>query len=182
MRFIGQVELNPLLFGNTEGKMAYLFMTQDDESDANTWEADGGENAVVIQPGIVHVPCKPLKTGPTLYRMVERPDQILLSEEPCEFEVQLSFAEDPAFKSQDAVVEMEHSDRSQYLTDLGGNKLGGTPGFLQYDQFPDGMHLKLLLQLDSTSVPFFVNFGDAGIGYAFLSNDGRSGKFLWQCA
>jgi hypothetical protein len=40
----------------------------------------------------------------------------------------------------------------------------------------------LLLQLDSTKVPFFVNFGDAGIGYLFLSADGQTAKFLWQCA
>ena len=25
------------------------------------------------------------------------------------------------------------------------------------------------------------NFGDAGIGYAYISEDGRSGKSLWQC-
>jgi len=31
-------------------------------------------------------------------------------------------------------------------------------------------------------VPFEVNFGDAGVGYAFLSEDGTTSKFLWQSA
>jgi hypothetical protein len=30
--------------------------------------------------------------------------------------------------------------------------------------------------------PIKINFGDAGIGYAFISEDGQVGKFLWQCA
>jgi uncharacterized protein YwqG len=64
---------------------------------------------------------------------------------------------------------------------VGGNKVGGTPGFIQGDQFPDGGPWKLLLQLDSDDVPFYVNFGDAGVGYAYISEDGRKGKFLWQC-
>jgi hypothetical protein len=36
------------------------------------------------------------------------------------------------------------------------------------------------LQLDSTGVPFEVNFGDGGVGYAFLAADGNVGKFAWQ--
>jgi hypothetical protein len=39
---------------------------------------------------------------------------------------------------------------------------------------------RLLLQLDSCSVPFDVNFGDAGVGYAFLNEVGDQAKFLWQ--
>ena len=31
------------------------------------------------------------------------------------------------------------------------------------------------------SVPFSVNFGDAGVGYAFMNADGTEAKFLWQC-
>jgi uncharacterized protein YwqG len=64
---------------------------------------------------------------------------------------------------------------------LAGNKLGGTPGFLQNEDYPGEGEWKLLLQLDSTKVPFYVNFGDAGVGYAFLSADGREARFLWQC-
>ena len=37
------------------------------------------------------------------------------------------------------------------------------------------------LQLDSTLVPFYINFGDAGVGYVFVNIDYTVGKFLWQC-
>ena len=60
-------------------------------------------------------------------------------------------------------------------------KIGGPPVFIQGEEYPAGDGWRLLLQFDSASVPFYVNFGDTGIGYAFLSADGRSGKFLWQC-
>ena len=63
---------------------------------------------------------------------------------------------------------------------LSGNKIGGTPIFLQADEFPGPGTWKLLLQLDSTTVPFSINFGDCGIAYAFISDDGSTAKFLWQ--
>jgi uncharacterized protein YwqG len=52
--------------------------------------------------------------------------------------------------------------------------------FLQGDDTPEGGY-DLLLQLDSTSAPFYVNFGDAGVAYVFIARDRMSGKFLWQC-
>jgi hypothetical protein len=30
-------------------------------------------------------------------------------------------------------------------------------------------------------VPFYINFGDAGVGYAFLDASGSRARFLWQC-
>jgi len=42
MRFIGQIHLEPDLFGKIPGRMAYLFMTDDADVDG-TWESDGGE-------------------------------------------------------------------------------------------------------------------------------------------
>ncbi len=68
-----------------------------------------------------------------------------------------------------------------YRGSLSGNKLGGTPGFLQADELPIADPWYLLLQLDSAQVPFWINFGDAGIGYAFINHAGTDGKFLWQC-
>ena len=70
----------------------------------------------------------------------------------------------------------------EYTDILQGNKIGGTPSFMQCDQFPEPGSWRLLLQLDSARVPFSINFGDAGIGHAFMSHDGTTGKFLWQCA
>jgi hypothetical protein len=55
------------------------------------------------------------------------------------------------------------------------------PDFLQGEEYPKGGPWRLLHQLDSTSAPFGVNFGDAGVGFAFLSQDGTVGTFLWHC-
>ena len=55
------------------------------------------------------------------------------------------------------------------------------PFLMQGDEFPFEGNCRLLLQLDSSSVPFSINFGDAGVGYAFLNEAGNQAKFLWQC-
>jgi hypothetical protein len=165
MRFIGQVALAPNLFGDIPARMAYLFMTDDDEESVDgTYEPDGGENAVVLQPGRFAGPTVEQAEGPTLYRMVERPGAARLVPEPCEFAAALRLGEAPDDGPEDFA-----------------NQVGGTPRFLQGEEYPAGGPWRLLLQLDSPSVPFDINFGDAGVGYAFLSEDGTAGKFLWQC-
>ena len=58
-------------------------------------------------------------------------------------------------------------------------RLAEPPGFLQAAR-DTGSGWRFLLQVDSTTVPFELNFGDGGIGYAFLSPDGGRGKFMWQ--
>ena len=102
--------------------------------------------------------------------------------EPCEFTVQGGISEDPAFVPEPERAEWSEEKWEEYANALDGNKIGGTPVFMQGDEFPGPGSWQLLLELDSTRVPFFVNFGDAGIAYAFLSEDGTTGKFLWQCA
>jgi uncharacterized protein YwqG len=82
---------------------------------------------------------------------------------------------------EDERVEWSEAEFDAYERPLDGNKVAGTPGFIQADEFPEAGPWRLLLQLDSMTVPFHVNFGDAGIGYAYISEDGRSGRFLWQC-
>jgi uncharacterized protein YwqG len=194
MRFICQIRLDPDIFGDIPGKMAYLFMTEEEEDEYvdGTWDSEGGENAVVIQPGgEVNVETVRLEGGPSLYRMAQQPGASLLAPEPIEFAVNLHDGEDPNLIPESEVLELLRTNREQYEANkdnyeryyeaVGGNKVGGTPGFIQGDQFPDGGPWKLLLQLESDDVPFYVNFGDAGVGYAYISEDGRTGKFLWQC-
>ena len=172
MRFIGQVALDPRIFGTIPPRMAYLFMTDDEEFVDRTYEPEGGENAVVLQPGSFAGPALEIAEGPTLYRMAAKPGQDRLVAEPCELAVTLDFGEE---------LESEEDDESEEDQDGYANKIGGTPDFLQDDEYPDGGPWRLLLQLDSSSVPFSINFGDMGVGYAFLSEDGTVGKFLWQC-
>jgi hypothetical protein len=47
--------------------MAYLFMTASEDVHG-TWESEGGENALIVQPGRIpsHVTTAPLAQGPTL--------------------------------------------------------------------------------------------------------------------
>lgn len=171
MRFICQIAIDPEVFGQVEGKMAYLFMTDGEDFVDGTYEPDGGENAVVIQPNGNNVTTTQLAAGPSLYVMREKEDDQLLHPVPCEFSVALKVGDDP-----DRGFENDTNG-----DDLEEAKIGGTPVFLQGEEYPKGGGWRLLLQLDSVTAPFYVNFGDAGVGYAFLSADGRTGKFLWQC-
>ena len=98
-----------------------------------------------------------------------------------EFSVEFEPGEDPDFIAEPDTFKMNEEEYEEYDKAISGNKIGGTPGFMQDDQFPDGGPWNLLLQLDSTKVPFDINFGDAGISYMFISTDGQKGKSLWQC-
>ncbi|OWQ83811.1 hypothetical protein CDN99_25435 [Roseateles aquatilis] len=182
MRFICQIAVSPELFGATSARMAYVFMTDDEAYVDGTWEPDGGENAVILQPGSTALPVEPLTEGPTLYRMVKKFFRTQLVPEPCEFAVQGPVTQDPAYVPESVRAAWPPEQWEAYANALDGNKIGGTPIFVQGDEFPGPGSWQLLLELDSTGVPFFVNFGDAGVGYAFLSDDGGTGKFLWQSA
>lgn len=143
MTFLAQVVLrdSPLT-------LAYVFMTQDDEEDGlETWIPDGGENAVVIQPGGVTpagVRTEPLRTGPGLTL---------------------------------------EGEAYQLVVPAGGHpavQVGGAPDWLQDDERP-GPGWQLAMQVDSSQVPAFIDFGDAGLGYVFVTGDLARGAFLWQC-
>jgi uncharacterized protein YwqG len=105
-----------------------------------------------------------------------------LVSESCEFSVALKPAEDADFVEESERSKWDKAAWESYVSTLGGNKIGGSPIFIQNTEFPSSGRWRLLLQLDSTKVPFSVNFGDAGVGYLFLSEDGQVAKFLWQCA
>jgi uncharacterized protein YwqG len=182
MRFICQIAFNSKLFEPVAAQMAYLFMTDGEEYVDGTWEADGGENAVILQPGHTNVKIEPLIEGPSLYRMVKQPLNNRLVPESCEFSVALKPAEDADFVEESARSKWDKAAWESYASTLDGNKIGGSPIFIQSTEFPSPGRWRLLLQLDSSKVPFMVNFGDAGIGYLFLSEDGQVAKFLWQCA
>lgn len=184
MRFIGQVALHETLFPGGPLRMAYLFMTDEEKYVDGTWEPEGGENAVVVQTAESPENVGQQEVlGPSLYRMVQKPGADRLTPEPCEFAVVLTRANDPVFQPEEARLPAEGaSDSNAYVEAIAGNKVGGTPMFIQSDEFPEGGPWLLMLQLDSTQVPFSVNFGDAGVGYAFVSEDGTAARFLWQCA
>ena len=183
MRFICQIALDDALFPQAAGKVAYIFMTDEDEYVDGTWDPNGGENSVIIQPGgktdagTSGIP----SATPSLYDLVDQPGASTLVAQEREYAVRLSKTSEPAFVEQDQRSNWTEEQFAEYAQALEGNKVGGSPIFLQGDEFPEGGNWSLLLQLDSTAVPFSVNFGDAGIAYVFVDSTGTMGKFLWQC-
>ena len=182
MQFICQIALQEFGF-KTPAKMAYLFMTDsaDGEFVDGTYEPDGGENAIILQPGTTELPTAETTNGPALYRMVEKPGMDRLQPERCEFRIDLDVQDDVEFVAEELRFKMSEEDAEASRGVLEESKIGGSPVFLQGDEFPFEQGWQLLLQLDSCSVPFHINFGDSGLGYAFLNEEGDEGKFLWQC-
>ena len=182
MGFVCQFVIPTNLFPNTEDRIVYLFMVEgEDGGVANTWLPDGGDNKAIVQRILPGATPTKLPEGPTLQKWYEPKKakgvlmRLLLSRaerarRECEFKVRLQpYEPEEARPDRDA----EHFG--------GGCKVGGRPDFIQNEEYPSGVGWKLLLQIDSARVPFEINFGDAGIGYLFLSEDGQQAKFLWQC-
>lgn len=180
MMFVCQILLYPEIFGEVVGRMAYVFMADTDQAMATTWDPDSGDNAVIIHPNgrPTRAPVKPLATGPSIYEYVQIPETGELRPRPMEFAVDVFRRTDPDFVDEANRVAMEDAVFQRYERACEGNKIGGTPLFLQQDALPSGG--KLLVQIDSTKVPFYINFGDCGVGWAFISPDGSAGRFLFQ--
>lgn len=175
MQFICQIPFGPDHFAGTRDSMAYVFMTSSDGTD-ETWNPDSGENAVIILPKEKLTTSLTVGDAPRLYKMVKKLFHKTLTPETCIHTGNLSFTEDPDF------IPHDRQRSQEYLDAIAGNKIGGAPFFIQSDELPFQENWHLLLQIDSTTTPFWINFGDAGIGYVFLNADGTQGKFLWQCA
>jgi len=180
MQFICQIPFQADLFHDAGEAVAYLFMTSGSDGD-ETWAPDGGENALVIVPHDRLTNSLTIGDPPRLCRMVKKWWSKKLVPQTCSFSAKLTFSEDPAFIPEFTLMDMADEQADAYRDALSGNKLGGTPGFLQGDELPIPEPWYLLLQLDSAQVPFWINFGDAGIGYAFINRAGTEGRFLWQC-
>ena len=163
MQFICQMRLSSNLFDG----MAYLFMTeqaelvdgkwQDVTSPAGrlvdeTWDPEEGENAVIIQPGLSRATTTNVATGPSIYRLIKSQEGKIMRKEPCEFIVHLL---DDASRVDDRLRDVASNS----------NKVGGNPDFIQNTPaFLKSGDWMLLMQIDSTNVPFYINFGDSGVG------------------
>lgn len=189
MRFIGQIAISPEQFPAGDGKVVYVFMTETDTDDHvdGTWEPYGGENAVIIQPSeraeppIVEVQAR--TEGPTIQRYVKTLFSKKLKPRDVELSVLLTPEEEPDFIPD--VEKKSYSDEKleEYWDAIQGNKIGGAPVFIQYDEYPDSeCDWLMLLQLDSSAVPFHLNFGDAGIGHVFVDQGVTKARLLWQCS
>ncbi len=210
MQFVCQIPLDLEALDGPSGGMAYVFIsndyrvTEEHRADGTTllhvvdrgvdlpiWEKESGENAVVIQPdGTCLVETRPLSSGPSLYKAVDRPadslsfDRTVAVAVAVEYAVRLTPGEDPPAPPYSGErshwdLEREFAFRDKLL-EWGWKKIGGTPYFVQdYANFDfEGTSKLLLLQMDDF-VPFEINFG-GGVCYAFVAANGSEGEFFWD--
>ncbi|GAA1960911.1 DUF1963 domain-containing protein [Kitasatospora viridis] len=160
MRFVCQLELEPVLGEAGRGRLAYVFVTHADHGDEEFFDPDvifpdEGANAVIVQPGGGYAGTTlPLATGPGLYHAHDG-----------------SAAEyTPRLRPDD-----EHDDDP-----WDGDKIGGRPAFFQDDDWPDGGPWTLALQLHANFKPFHLNLGAAPTAFVLVSPDGTEGRMLVQ--
>lgn len=158
MTFLGQVELVSSIFGEMDGKVAYIFMNTDERFADSTWDPAEGETAVIVQPGINGAKTEELILGPAV--------------------------EHNRFSSFDksGLAEFEVADRSLNETTLDqfiSCKIGGSPQWIQGEEFPFP-NARLVLQMADDAAPIGVNFG-TGAAYVFVDSSGQKGAMLWQC-
>lgn len=177
MMFVAQIALDKKLFGNTEDKMAYIFIThaessEDDFFDPDIIYPDEGENAVIIQPGgKIFLETKKLEKGPTLFDS---------SGFAYEGYVKFNYSEDPKFIDCNKFRKLSEDEKNAYCSSIEGNKIGGVPYFFQGDEWPEDGRWKLLMQLNSNFLPFYLNLGAEPTAFAFISDDLKNGKLLIQ--
>jgi uncharacterized protein YwqG len=150
MRFVGQIRLP-----GEPIRLGYLFVTEEFDEDGfadSTGDSQGGENAFFAQPG-----------------------------QPADFYQVASISKGPTFGPDHYVELTPHEHTPDDEQDL-GCRLWGTPTWLQEDAHPQEPGTwRFVLQLDTADdIPFDLDFGDDGIGYAFLDESSGEGRFLWQ--
>lgn len=192
MMFIGQFPVP-----QSDGRIAYLFMTAEDPGLRETWDPEAGENAVIIQPG-GRVPdvvrTVDAATGPTLWTRGTTWDD----EVPVELSVDLTSLDPATDGFLDAkAAEGDAERRGLYpdpyeevddSADTTRSYVGGTPVFWQphLPPVPPGdMSWRFFLQLDGAEGvdddPYALNFG-GGTAYVFLSHDALEGRLTWDCS
>ena len=185
MLFIGQVVIDQPLFPVPTPRIAYLFITEDTETTAGqlaTWDPNSGENAIVIQElsagrrlAIVDGP----RLKETYWKGAVR------MERPLELAATVCIEPVPAELSDEERYHlmMDRRVEIEYYNAL-GQKIGGTPDWIQGDEAPEGWRLLLQMHdypwVDGESLQTSWNFG-TGSCYAFISPDCLEGILIWQC-
>lgn len=156
LKFIGQIRLNDFYDGLETLSLAYIFMTQPEDRDDSFFDPDiiypdEGENAVIIQPdGKIpeYVHVENFRTGPTVD-----------SEN-----IWIPRTTETAETAATAFREIDE------------DKFCGIPAFFQNSEVEAGS--KLLLQLHTNWLPFYVNAGGAPTMFVFINDRNDKGFLL----
>ena len=178
MTFIGQVRVPSVWIGDERTRLAYLFMTGAgfDQNAMETWNPNEGETAVVLQGGskpVVHH--QPYPDVLQCWKEVDgRRVQVA-----CEYAVEETPVDEPEYMAQEETDQLPDSAREERVELWRGNKIGGSPYWIQGEELPYS-EWRLLLQLEDGAYPFNLNLG-TGVGYVFVNADCTQGQLLWQC-
>jgi hypothetical protein len=184
MMFVGQFPIP----GN-DVRLAYLFVTDDPHGMAETYDPDGGENALLVQPG-GRIPdflaTTATSTGPALWRRGATWEEHV----PVELRIETSPLDPAAEQVLETRIARLEAERGGTFLEVTGTStsppysyLGGKPRTWQ-SQVPVPAPWRFFFQLDGSEgwdgEPYALNFG-GGTGYAYLSHDEREGRFHWDC-
>jgi len=157
MTFIGQVRVPSLWTGDERIRLAYLFMTGAgfDPQAMETWNPNEGETAVVLQCG-----SKPVVHHPPYPDVLQCWQEVDGRRVPvaCEYAVEETPVDEPEYMAQEQTDQLTDSAREERVELWSGNKIGGSPYWIQGEElpYPDG---HLLLQLEDGTYPFNLNLG-----------------------
>lgn len=184
MMFIGQIPVPG------EARMAYLFMTDDDDGMAAGYTADAGDTALLIQPGgrvpaFMRTTREPI--GPSLWRRGATWTEKI----PVELHIDLAPLDVAEEARLETAIDAQESERAGIFLDVPEDLpcivsyVGGRPHFWQPTCIDVDDNWRFFFQLDGgdegcDSTSYTLNFG-GGTGYAFLSPDHLEGRFYWDC-
>ena len=183
MTFLGQIAFSdvPSLPESlrASGRVAYLFMTENDEAVVHTCEPEGGENAVIIQPGGASgITATTEKATDERGRWVECAVRLIPQDEPEVIDPQSGRLGSAGAGADPSGNERALRERLQV------NKLGGVPCFIQRVEYPPGetgwLPLLQLHEENQVSEGEFNPCFDGGRAHVFVSEDGLQGRMLWQ--
>jgi hypothetical protein len=177
MTFIGQISIPQSWHGDQALRMAYIFMTGGgfDNAAMETWDPAEGETAVIVQRGTGIAAATPYPD--TLRRWNDESGG--RREVAAEYAVDETAVDEPPYMSQTETDALSEPDRQRLVEPWRGNKIGGSPYWVQGEQLPY-QPWRLLLQLEDGTYPFALNLG-TGVGYVFLDAECDEGQLLWQC-
>lgn len=180
MTFIAQIRIPSTWCAGSDIRLAYVFMTGAgfDDLATETWDPNGGETAVIVQSGRTGSAGKAASDYPNVLQRSQWKGEVRTSI-PCEYTVAETPDAEPDHVAQDELSELDADSQDALTAAWRGNKIGGSPDWVQSEEFPfNPWHL--LLQLEDSSYPFDWNLG-TGVGYVFLNEDCTDGAVLWQC-